>query len=215
MTRKKIIIVLVITLIACFIPIPTGTYKDGGTKTYTALAYKIIKWNVLISPENTYKSIDIYWFPDNFKSSNEFYNEHNFNNSSADISPANEDPILDYNNESESYSKSPTEQATLNVEIKNNTISITSIPKFCSIKVTNTSNIEYKGGHHYSIEKNDNGKWIVVNNPPTDDEGIVIKPSETITLDYIQLNPEQYSYSVGEYRVNFASGFYGYFNIEN
>lgn len=81
MKRKIIIVALAIVLIACFIPIPTGTYIDGGTKTYTAMTYKIVKWNVRIPPENTYKSIDIYWFPDNFKSIDELYNKmKNHNN---------------------------------------------------------------------------------------------------------------------------------------
>ena len=41
--KKKIWIPIVIVLIAVlFIPIPSGVYKDGGTREYTALTYKIV-----------------------------------------------------------------------------------------------------------------------------------------------------------------------------
>ena len=44
--KKKIWIPIaaVILLAVLFVPIPTGHYKDGGTKEYTALTYKIVNW---------------------------------------------------------------------------------------------------------------------------------------------------------------------------
>lgn len=48
-------------------PIPTGVVKDGGTRTYTALTYKIVDWN-RITGEAVYDETKIYLFPNNFKS---------------------------------------------------------------------------------------------------------------------------------------------------
>jgi hypothetical protein len=50
-----------------FAPIPTGVYKDGGTRTYSALTYKIVDWNRLTA-DSIYEAAKIYWFPNNFKS---------------------------------------------------------------------------------------------------------------------------------------------------
>ena len=45
--KKKVIIALIIIgiLAVLFTPIPTGVYKDGGTRVYSALTYKIVDWN--------------------------------------------------------------------------------------------------------------------------------------------------------------------------
>ena len=66
--RKRIWIIAAIFLAALFIPIPTGVCKDGGTRTYTALTYKITDWNRITGPVTTYDTTKIYWFPNNFKS---------------------------------------------------------------------------------------------------------------------------------------------------
>lgn len=67
--KKKIWIPIVIfVLLAVFlVPIPTGTYRDGGTREYTALTYKIVAWNHLTG-DSTYNKTKVYLFPDNFKS---------------------------------------------------------------------------------------------------------------------------------------------------
>ena len=67
--KKKIWIPIVIfAILAVFlVPIPTGTYKDGGTREYTALTYKIVAWNRL-TVDSTYNKTKVYLFPDNFKS---------------------------------------------------------------------------------------------------------------------------------------------------
>ena len=82
-TKKKGAIIagilLVIGLIL-FLPIPTGTLRDGGTKTYSALTYRIIVWNRLIPPEpdggsdgDTYRKTSVFWLPDNFKTVDELW----------------------------------------------------------------------------------------------------------------------------------------------
>lgn len=65
------LVLLVILLL--FVPVSTGVYKDGGTRTYTALTYKIVKWQVLVDAETTYESTSVFWYPDNFKSYEELW----------------------------------------------------------------------------------------------------------------------------------------------
>ncbi len=61
------ILAAVLVLGILFVPIPTGVYKDGGTRTYSALTYKIVDWNRLTA-EDLYEATKVYWFPDNLKS---------------------------------------------------------------------------------------------------------------------------------------------------
>lgn len=73
--KKKIwlpIIAAVVLLAVLFVPIPSGTYKDGGTREYAALTYKIVDWNKLTS-DGTYDKTKIYFFPNNFKSIDELW----------------------------------------------------------------------------------------------------------------------------------------------
>ena len=73
--KKRIwipIIAAVVLLAVLFVPIPSGTYKDGGTREYAALTYKIVDWNKLTS-DGKYDKTKIYFFPNNFKSINELW----------------------------------------------------------------------------------------------------------------------------------------------
>ena len=73
--KKKIwlpIIAAVVLLAVLFVPIPSGTYKDGGTREYAALTYKIVDWNKL-TYDGKYDKTKIYFFPNNFKSINELW----------------------------------------------------------------------------------------------------------------------------------------------
>ena len=58
---------MVVFLAILVIPIPTGPYRDGGTREYTALTYKIVDWNRLTG-DSTYDKTKVYFFPYNFKS---------------------------------------------------------------------------------------------------------------------------------------------------
>lgn len=84
--KKKILLISVIAAVALilvlFLPIPRGAYDDGGTRVYTALTYKIVKWNRMVSVYNDdgvmvridiYNDTSVYWFPDNFKSVDELW----------------------------------------------------------------------------------------------------------------------------------------------
>ena len=70
---KKKILFLIIILVILFFPVRTS-YFDGGTVTYNALTYKIIKWHKI---DNYYHSgykegTEIHLFPNNFKTLDEY-----------------------------------------------------------------------------------------------------------------------------------------------
>jgi len=67
--KKKLITaaILVGVLALLFVPIPTGTASDGGTRVYDALTYRIVKWNkFVIDPETAqwkiHQNTNVYWF---------------------------------------------------------------------------------------------------------------------------------------------------------
>ncbi len=73
--KKKVILIILAILIflaVFFIPIPKGPYKDGGTREYAALTYKIVDWNRL-TQSGTYDKTKVYLFPENFKSISELW----------------------------------------------------------------------------------------------------------------------------------------------
>jgi len=65
MMKKKIWIIALCLALVLFTPIPTGVYKDGGTREFTSLTYKIVKYNHL-TDGGIYKKLKIYPFPLNF-----------------------------------------------------------------------------------------------------------------------------------------------------
>ena len=66
--KKWLWLILIGSLLAILvIPIPTGQYKDGGTREYTALTYKIVDWNRLTG-DTVYDRTQVYFFPNNFRS---------------------------------------------------------------------------------------------------------------------------------------------------
>ena len=70
MSKKKVFLIIlssVLFLAILFVPVPTGVHRDGGTRTYTALTYKIIDWNRLTT-DGVYQATKVYWFPNNFQS---------------------------------------------------------------------------------------------------------------------------------------------------
>lgn len=73
--KKKIwipIVAVVVLLLVLFVPYSSEAYLDGGTRTYTALTYKIVDWN-RISGNGIYDDTKIYFFPNNFKSLDELW----------------------------------------------------------------------------------------------------------------------------------------------
>lgn len=49
-----------------FFPI-RDIYKDGGTRTYTALTYKVIVWNHMLDSDATKTGVEVHLFPNNFR----------------------------------------------------------------------------------------------------------------------------------------------------
>ena len=84
--KTKIVITIVVALLLIlFLPIPKGTYLDGGTRVYEARLYKIVAWNRVVAyedPENLlspgpktvkYQKTSVYWFEKAKKSIDELW----------------------------------------------------------------------------------------------------------------------------------------------
>ena len=67
MKKKWIILAALLLAAVLFVPVPAGVYKDGGTRVFQALTYKVVKWNRL-TLTGTYDETRIYFLPNNFKS---------------------------------------------------------------------------------------------------------------------------------------------------
>lgn len=66
--RKIILACALIALLVLLVPVPNFSVKDGGTKEFTALTYKVVKWNRLADDDTVYEKTKVYFFPKNFKS---------------------------------------------------------------------------------------------------------------------------------------------------
>lgn len=68
MKKKLWLIILAAAVLAVlFVPIPKSPYRDGGTREYSALTYKLIHWSRL-TDDGVYESSRLYWLPQNFRS---------------------------------------------------------------------------------------------------------------------------------------------------
>ncbi len=68
MKKKILTIAFIICLLAIlFLPMPRGTLKDGGTKEWSSLTYKIIKWNRL-TDDGIYENTRVYFGKERFQS---------------------------------------------------------------------------------------------------------------------------------------------------
>ena len=78
--KKKLTIILIALVVLILIfPMYRGRIKDGGTKKYTALTYKVIKWHRLIDVDvddgswTYYRKTRVYFFPQNLLSTEELW----------------------------------------------------------------------------------------------------------------------------------------------
>ena len=79
--NKKILIriaAVVLLLAILFVPVPGGAYKDGGTRAYTALTYKVVRWS-RETDSGIYRATRVYWLPDNFKSIDQLWSKEENN----------------------------------------------------------------------------------------------------------------------------------------
>ena len=75
--KKKIwipIVALVALAAILFVPIPTGTLNDGGTKVYSALTYKIVDWHRMYNDE-IYDETRVYFGADAWRSVDELFED--------------------------------------------------------------------------------------------------------------------------------------------
>ena len=82
---KKILIVSIAVVVAIalilFVPVPIGPAKDGGTRQYAALTYRIVVWNRFVDQTDAdgqlmttvYHNTSVYWYPDNRKTVDELW----------------------------------------------------------------------------------------------------------------------------------------------
>ena len=73
--KKKILISIIVSIVflaVLFVPIPGGQMKDGVTKVYSSLTYKIVEWNRLYNDEK-YSETKIYFGADAWKSIDELF----------------------------------------------------------------------------------------------------------------------------------------------
>ena len=73
MKKKFWIVLAIIVLLILTIPIPISSARDGGTKQYAALTYKIVDWNHLYDNGEIYDDTEIYLFPLNFNTVDELW----------------------------------------------------------------------------------------------------------------------------------------------
>ena len=79
--KKKIFftVIVVISLLAIlFVPIPTGTLNDGGTRVYSALTYKIVVWN-RTTDDGIYENTKVYFGEARFQDINGLWDEESQN----------------------------------------------------------------------------------------------------------------------------------------
>ena len=75
---KKIIAIIIVIIIVIVIPIPTSPMKDGGTRVYCALTYKVVEWHRFYGGDSDgepkqYDKTSVYLFPNNFLSIDELW----------------------------------------------------------------------------------------------------------------------------------------------
>lgn len=99
--KKKVWIPILCLILVLFVPIPTGNYKDGGTREYTALTYKIVKWNHITADAGGYNKLKIYPFPMNFLSIDSLLarEEKNFKEQSSSLENTSSEEYILLNEE--------------------------------------------------------------------------------------------------------------------
>lgn len=68
------ILAAVVLLAVLAVPVPSGPSDGSGTRTYSALTYKIVVWDEAYGNQ-VCEQTDIYWFPENIRSTQELWAE--------------------------------------------------------------------------------------------------------------------------------------------
>jgi len=78
-TKKYIAVLILLIVLVLVIPIPTSPMKEGGTRVYAALTYKVVKWHRLYDDGKIYVKTKVYLFPNNYLSIDDLF-EKEMNN---------------------------------------------------------------------------------------------------------------------------------------
>lgn len=73
MKKFFIVILILIIVLVLVIPIPISPAKDGGSRQYAALTYKVVKWHHLYGEDQLYSETKVYFFPYNFLSLDDLF----------------------------------------------------------------------------------------------------------------------------------------------
>lgn len=67
MKKRTVVICIILLLLVLCIPIPQLGWKDGGTRTYSAIAYRIVDYshNEFVYPKEMQR-VHVQFFPRNF-----------------------------------------------------------------------------------------------------------------------------------------------------
>lgn len=117
MKKSRIAIILVVALLLILlIPIPSGTADDGGSREFTAMTYKIIKWNHIVDADETYTGTDFYLLPDNLKSMSELWEDKGISSATGQLTyedkKNNKISDNDYIDPEDSVSSAPTDSSS-------------------------------------------------------------------------------------------------------
>lgn len=133
----------------------------------------------------------------------------------SDVAHNDEEPVSNNEQQENNVPNNPEKSVELMIKVEPEEIALHDIPKFITIEVMNTSkDMEYRGGQGYSIDYYDGSDWNKIIIPAVSDEMIVIEPLGTLSFDFIQLQPDQYKYVSGKYRVCFNGEYYAEFTIK-
>ncbi|MBP1555892.1 MAG: hypothetical protein J6U30_07430 [Oscillospiraceae bacterium] len=72
--RKILFFLAALLILVLLVPFRYEIYRDGGTREYRALLYKVVVWNRLVE-DDIYCGTDFYFFPDNFRSIDDLWSE--------------------------------------------------------------------------------------------------------------------------------------------
>ena len=163
--KKKVLFAAVIIFLLLVIPIPTGVYKDGGTKEFTALTYKIVDWNRIYS-DGIYTKTKVYLFPLNFFSIDSLFNRENVDKT-VSFYPETETDFVNDTNDEDKIEPLPdldvTEPIVKNISFETQYIRTdgyhedAQYPKIIFIRSVDELNNYYKENRSkYSLERREN-----------------------------------------------------------
>ena len=72
--RKILLFLAALLILVLLVPFRYEIYRDGGTREYRALLYKVVVWNRLVE-DDIYCGTNVYFFPNNLRSIDDLWSE--------------------------------------------------------------------------------------------------------------------------------------------